>query len=287
MRGWPKLQSNMVKCKNMILCLIGLYIGFSFIYFEDKHDAVDAILGFDDIPFRHDRRRLSVELARSEHGWHHDGRAANQRPTRTLFVIKFDLIHTREYDVERPFGKVFSTFNAVERCRIGLSLYAWSMCIEVRSTYSVDRFDHQAGFGRGTAGVLFSASIGACGNLAAGGSHRSASLRIRERSSAALSRPTVEVSRAAGCSSVSVLLRSLLGGCRVCLTAPPLMSPVRWVEAHVEQTIVCLTPLKRLSTVTLLSTFICTSSTTIFPQKKSCKNKGSRARPFKDVCRSS
>ncbi|GER32595.1 transcriptional regulator, partial [Striga asiatica] len=41
---------------------------------------------------------------------------------------------------------------------------------------AIDRFDHQAGFGRGTAGVLSSASIGACGSLAAGGSHRSASL---------------------------------------------------------------------------------------------------------------
>ncbi|XP_073270255.1 serine/arginine-rich splicing factor RS31-like isoform X2 [Primulina huaijiensis] len=85
--------------------------GFAFVYFEDERDADDAIRGLDNIPFGHDRRRLSVEWARGERGRHRDGRAANQRPTKTLFVINFDPVRTRDRDIERhfePYGKVLN-----------------------------------------------------------------------------------------------------------------------------------------------------------------------------------
>ncbi|XP_073062335.1 serine/arginine-rich splicing factor RS31-like isoform X3 [Primulina huaijiensis] len=85
--------------------------GFAFVYFEDERDADDAIRGLDNIPFGYDRRRLSVEWARGERGRHRDGRAANQRPTKTLFVINFDPVRTRDRDIERhfePYGKVLN-----------------------------------------------------------------------------------------------------------------------------------------------------------------------------------
>ncbi|XP_052171002.1 serine/arginine-rich splicing factor RS31-like isoform X2 [Diospyros lotus] len=85
--------------------------GFAFIYFEDERDAEDAIRGLDNRPFGYDRRRLSVEWARGERGHPRDGSRsmANQRPTKTLFVINFDPHLTRVRDIERhfePYGKV-------------------------------------------------------------------------------------------------------------------------------------------------------------------------------------
>ncbi|XP_023539917.1 serine/arginine-rich splicing factor RS31-like isoform X1 [Cucurbita pepo subsp. pepo] len=92
---------------------IDMKSGFAFVYFEDERDADDAIRGLDNMPFGHDRRRLSVEWARGERGRHRDGSKsmANQRPTKTLFVINFDPIHTRVRDIERhfePYGKVLN-----------------------------------------------------------------------------------------------------------------------------------------------------------------------------------
>lgn len=94
-------------------CASALHIssGFAFVYFEDEHDADDAIRGLDNIPFGYDRRRLSVEWAKGERGRHREGSRsmANQRPTKTLFVINFDPIRTRIRDIERhfePYGKV-------------------------------------------------------------------------------------------------------------------------------------------------------------------------------------
>ncbi|XP_038682046.1 serine/arginine-rich splicing factor RS31-like isoform X2 [Tripterygium wilfordii] len=84
-----------------------LFSGFAFVYFEDERDAADAIRGLDNMPFGHDRRRLSVEWARGERGRHRDGSRSmpNQRPTKTLFVINFDPIRTRVDDIERHFEK--------------------------------------------------------------------------------------------------------------------------------------------------------------------------------------
>ncbi|XP_059634418.1 serine/arginine-rich splicing factor RS31 isoform X2 [Cornus florida] len=85
--------------------------GFAFVYFEDERDAEDAIRGLDSAPFGYDRRRLSVEWARGERGRHREGSRsmANQRPTKTLFVINFDPINTRVRDIEKhfePHGRV-------------------------------------------------------------------------------------------------------------------------------------------------------------------------------------
>ncbi|KAL2468818.1 Serine/arginine-rich splicing factor RS31 [Forsythia ovata] len=85
--------------------------GFAFVYFEDERDAEDAIHGLDSTPFGYDRRRLSVEWARGERGRHPEGKVANQRQTKTLFVINFDPYRTRVDDIERhfePYGKVLN-----------------------------------------------------------------------------------------------------------------------------------------------------------------------------------
>ncbi|CAH9089183.1 unnamed protein product [Cuscuta epithymum] len=86
--------------------------GFAFVYFEDERDAADAIRHLDNVPFGYDKRRLSVEWARGERGSRHrEGTksVANQRPTKTLFVINFDPHRTRVRDIERhfePYGKI-------------------------------------------------------------------------------------------------------------------------------------------------------------------------------------
>ncbi|XP_039030919.1 serine/arginine-rich splicing factor RS31-like isoform X2 [Hibiscus syriacus] len=87
--------------------------GFAFVYFEDERDAEDAIRGLDNVPFGYDRRRLSVEWAKGERGRHRDGSRSttSQRPTKTLFVINFDPIRTRERDITKhfePYGKVLN-----------------------------------------------------------------------------------------------------------------------------------------------------------------------------------
>lgn len=83
--------------------------GFAFVYYEDERDAEEAIRALDNVPFGHEKRRLSVEWARGERGRHHDGSKANQKPTKTLFVINFDPIRTRVRDIEKhfePYGNV-------------------------------------------------------------------------------------------------------------------------------------------------------------------------------------
>ncbi|KAJ6686400.1 SERINE/ARGININE-RICH SPLICING FACTOR RS31-RELATED [Salix purpurea] len=86
---------------------IKYFAGFAFVYLEDDRDAADAIRGLDNIPFGYDRRKLSVEWARGERGRHRDGprSTANQRPTKTLFVINFDPIHTRVEDIKIHFER--------------------------------------------------------------------------------------------------------------------------------------------------------------------------------------
>uniref|UniRef100_A0A1J3GHX3 Serine/arginine-rich splicing factor RS31A n=1 Tax=Noccaea caerulescens TaxID=107243 RepID=A0A1J3GHX3_NOCCA len=86
--------------------------GYAFVYFEDERDAEDAIRGIDNTPFGYERRKLSVEWAKGERGKPRDGRAAsNRRPTKTLFVINFDPMRTKERDIEKhfdPYGKVLN-----------------------------------------------------------------------------------------------------------------------------------------------------------------------------------
>ncbi|XP_074568342.1 serine/arginine-rich splicing factor RS31-like isoform X3 [Curcuma longa] len=90
---------------------IDMKFGYAFIYFDDERDAEDAIYRLDGIPFGYSRRKLSVEWSRGERGRERDGSrpATNTKPTRTLFVINFDPIRTRDRDLERhfePYGTI-------------------------------------------------------------------------------------------------------------------------------------------------------------------------------------
>ncbi|PIA34841.1 hypothetical protein AQUCO_03700251v1 [Aquilegia coerulea] len=91
---------------------VDMKTGFAFVYFIDEHDAEDAIHKLDDMPFGHSRRRLTVEWSKGERGSRHRDEPrsmSNQRPTKTLFVINFDQVHTRVRDIEKhfePYGNV-------------------------------------------------------------------------------------------------------------------------------------------------------------------------------------
>ncbi|XAR54094.1 hypothetical protein NMG60_11029100 [Bertholletia excelsa] len=86
--------------------------GFAFIYMEDERDADDAIRRLDRSEFGRKGRRLRVEWTKQERGIRRPGSvrsSANTRPSKTLFVINFDPIHTRTRDLERhfePYGKI-------------------------------------------------------------------------------------------------------------------------------------------------------------------------------------
>ncbi|KAG6546210.1 hypothetical protein Mapa_012248 [Marchantia paleacea] len=81
---------------------------------EDERDAEDAIRALDNTEFGRQRRRLCVEWAKQGDGAirrREDARRSitKQRPTKTLFVVNFDPIHTRVRDLERhfePYGKL-------------------------------------------------------------------------------------------------------------------------------------------------------------------------------------
>ncbi|MCL7047810.1 hypothetical protein MKW94_009307 [Papaver nudicaule] len=80
---------------------------------DDERDADDAIRGLDGAEFGRQGRRLRVEWTKQERGIRRPvgsrRSAANSKPTKTLFVINFDPIHTRTRDLERHFdsyGKI-------------------------------------------------------------------------------------------------------------------------------------------------------------------------------------
>ncbi|KMZ69767.1 Arginine/serine-rich-splicing factor RSP40 [Zostera marina] len=88
--------------------------GFAFVYMDDERDAEDSIRGLDRYEFGRQGRRLRVEWTKQERS---SGRrtgssrrsSADQRPTKTLFVINFDPINTRSRDLEKhfdPYGKI-------------------------------------------------------------------------------------------------------------------------------------------------------------------------------------
>ncbi|OIT30245.1 PREDICTED: serine/arginine-rich splicing factor RS41-like isoform X1 [Nicotiana attenuata] len=88
--------------------------GFAFIYMEDERDADDAIRRLDRIEFGKKGRRLRVEWTKEDRGGSRrpdSSRkpAANTKPSKTLFVINFDPVHTRTRDIERyfePYGRI-------------------------------------------------------------------------------------------------------------------------------------------------------------------------------------
>ncbi|BBN18685.1 protein MpSR6 [Marchantia polymorpha subsp. ruderalis] len=93
---------------------VDMKTGFAFVYMEDERDAEDAIRALDNTEFGRQRRRLCVEWAKQGDGAirrREDARRSitKQRPTKTLFVVNFDPIHTRVRDLERhfePYGKL-------------------------------------------------------------------------------------------------------------------------------------------------------------------------------------
>ncbi|XP_042511926.1 serine/arginine-rich splicing factor RS41 isoform X2 [Macadamia integrifolia] len=85
---------------------------------DDERDAEDAIRALDRVEFGRQGRRLRVEWTKQERGIRRPGgggsrrsAAANMKPTKTLFVINFDPVHTRTRDLEKhfdPYGKVLN-----------------------------------------------------------------------------------------------------------------------------------------------------------------------------------
>lgn len=88
--------------------------GFAFVYMEDERDAEDAIRRLDHTEFGRKGRRLRVEWTKQERGDRRTDiskRPVNTKPTKTLFVINFDPVHTRTRDLERHFdlhGKILN-----------------------------------------------------------------------------------------------------------------------------------------------------------------------------------
>lgn len=86
--------------------------GFAFIYMEDERDADDAIRRLDRIEFGKKGRRLRVEWTKDRGSRRPEisrKPAVNTRPSKTLFVINFDPVHTQTRDIERhfePYGRI-------------------------------------------------------------------------------------------------------------------------------------------------------------------------------------
>ncbi|CAN6711128.1 hypothetical protein ACFX2I_000567 [Malus domestica] len=86
--------------------------GFAFVYMDDERDAEYAIRRLDRTEFGRKGRRLRIEWTKHERGIRRpDSRrpSANMKPSKTLFVINFDPVHTRTKDLERhfdPYGKI-------------------------------------------------------------------------------------------------------------------------------------------------------------------------------------
>ncbi|KAM7512029.1 hypothetical protein LguiB_010904 [Lonicera macranthoides] len=79
---------------------------------DDERDAEDAIRRLDHTEFGRKGRRLRVEWTKQERGIRrpdNSRRSANAKPSKTLFVINFDPVHTRTRDLEKhfePHGRV-------------------------------------------------------------------------------------------------------------------------------------------------------------------------------------
>ncbi|XP_073022814.1 serine/arginine-rich splicing factor RS40-like isoform X3 [Primulina eburnea] len=82
--------------------------GFAFVYMEDERDAEDAVRKLDRTEFGRKGHRLRVEWTKQERGGRRSSDSLrkpsiNTKPSKTLFVINFDPIHTRTSDLERHF----------------------------------------------------------------------------------------------------------------------------------------------------------------------------------------
>ncbi|KAM5555099.1 serine/arginine-rich splicing factor RS41-like [Rosa sericea] len=89
--------------------------GFAFVYMDDERDAEYAIRKLDRTEFGRKGRRLRIEWTKHERGIRRSDDSkkppANTKPSKTLFVINFDPIHTRTRDLEKHFdlyGKIMN-----------------------------------------------------------------------------------------------------------------------------------------------------------------------------------
>ncbi|XP_054783810.1 serine/arginine-rich splicing factor RS41-like isoform X1 [Prosopis cineraria] len=94
---------------------VDLKSGFAFVYMEDERDAEYAIRRLDRTEFGRKGRRIRVEWTKQERDSRRSGdsrrSSTNMRPSKTLFVINFDPVHTRTRDLERhfdPYGKILN-----------------------------------------------------------------------------------------------------------------------------------------------------------------------------------
>ncbi|XP_010555649.1 PREDICTED: serine/arginine-rich splicing factor RS40-like isoform X2 [Tarenaya hassleriana] len=93
---------------------VDMKAGFAFVYMEDERDAEDAIRALDRVEFGRKGRRLRVEWTKNERGGPRQSggsrrSSSGMRPSKTLFVINFDVESTRTRDLERhfePYGKI-------------------------------------------------------------------------------------------------------------------------------------------------------------------------------------
>ncbi|KAL6124209.1 hypothetical protein ACLB2K_076724 [Fragaria x ananassa] len=89
--------------------------GFAFVYMDDERDAEYAIRKLDRTEFGRKGRRLRIEWTKHERVIRRPDDSkkppANTKPSKTLFVINFDPIHTRTRDLEKHFdlyGKIMN-----------------------------------------------------------------------------------------------------------------------------------------------------------------------------------
>ena len=87
----------------------GLGYGSIFMMMFQLYLLIGEIMRLKQCPTRVSKFYLFVLSWQGERGRHRDGSRANQRPTKTLFVINFDPLRTRVRDIEKhfePYGKV-------------------------------------------------------------------------------------------------------------------------------------------------------------------------------------
>ncbi|XP_047973157.1 serine/arginine-rich splicing factor RS31-like isoform X2 [Salvia hispanica] len=84
---------------------------YAFVYFEDVNDATKAIRELQGNPFGSQRLRMQVKWAVGKRRGRHGDLESNPRPTRTLFVKRFDPVRTKNRDIEKhfePYGRVLN-----------------------------------------------------------------------------------------------------------------------------------------------------------------------------------
>ncbi|GLC40700.1 hypothetical protein PLESTB_000031300 [Pleodorina starrii] len=75
--------------------------GFAFVYMRYKEDGDEAVRRLDRTEWGYKRRQLRVEWAQKTEA----DRKRDTRPSKTLFVVNFDVRRTTERDIERFFSR--------------------------------------------------------------------------------------------------------------------------------------------------------------------------------------